>query len=134
MKKALTLSIILTITSFWIAQPAMAATSLSYYEFTWPDNYHHSYSNTKFSNTDGTVVVNGWQTNDRQGAQNVYSVVVYGSFSDDYLGNAATVTGNYSQTGTWYSAVITNVPSGSGYQIRIDNMVYGVNKGAGNAY
>lgn len=134
MKKSLLFSVAFVALALVGTQSASAATALCYYSFNWPDNYHTSYSTSSFSNTDGTVVVNGWQTNDRQLAKNVYSVVKKGVFFDTYFGNSQTVAGNYPQSGTWYTATITNVPAGSEYYIKVENLIYGVNQGAGNAY
>lgn len=136
MKKQLAIAILAATAIIGNSYQAQAATALSYYSFNWPDNYHTSYSNSSFSVSDGTVVINGWQTLDRMPASNYYSVVKKGTFSDTYASNEREIKidGNFSQTGTWYTREFTGVPNSSGYYIRIDNGNYGHNEGAGNAY
>lgn len=115
-----------------------AATALCYYSFG-PVSGGQStfYSTSTFSSTTGSILVKGWQITKaapNSQADVYYSVVKRGYIWDTTIGDEAHVIGNYPQNGTWFSAYCTNIPSGSGYSLRIDPVSSDYTSGAGNAY
>lgn len=89
---------------------------------------------TNFNISKGSVTVHGWQ-NDHIGTASVrYEIVKPLSGGTVNWYGQKTVTGNYSQNGTWYSEKITLSASPiTNARIRITNMSYEV-RGAGNVY
>lgn len=134
MKKNLAIFALAT-TCLLSGQVANAATTmgLAYYDVV---SGSTNYSST-FTNTDGTVVINGWQTNDaplRFTPSVTYAVVSRHYLSPDDVWASQPVTQDYPQSGSWYSYILSGVPSRTDLSIRvIANTGYNT-RGAGNAY
>lgn len=118
------------------SQTALADVAVCYYEFD-SDVRTTAYSTSSFSVTRGSLTVVGWQTNDaylRITPSVTYQVVKKGFVYDTEIGNPSTVTGNYTQSGAWFTTYLTNIPSNSGYHLRtVMNSSYNTH-GAGNGY
>ena len=135
MKKSILITAAAIVTARSVSQPVLASEAVCYYSFNSGGSaVSHYYSTSTFSKSTGSVAVVGWQdTSGPAGADAYYNVVKKGIVYDTYIGTGIHITGDYTQSGYWFTDYIHNVPAGSGYSIRIDPVtVY--TTGAGNGY